>query len=107
MALYGALAVLAAGAGKVIAFGTVTPTSAAETVVTGLSNVDFSIASLRDLGVITHDRSGADVGDQAGSPAAGSIIIRSQKPTDTTLTTPIPATTPWVAVDWIAIGDPG
>lgn len=105
MALFQSMAVVAALKGKKIASGTVTPTSAAHTVVTGLASVDFAIATAKGVATISHTLTGADIGDQAGTPARGSIIIRTAKPTATASTIPIAATTPWRDVDWVAIGD--
>ncbi len=91
-------------AGYKIARGTVTPTSASHTVVTGLAAVVAAVASLKGAPTLTHLITAADIGDQAGAPAAGSILIKSYKPTGAADVTPIAATTPWGAVDWIAIG---
>ena len=44
------------------------------------------------------------IGDQAGAPAAGSILIKSWKPTANNDVTPIAATTFTKNVNWIAIG---
>ncbi|MNF87108.1 hypothetical protein D3C84_695660 [compost metagenome] len=93
-----------AGAGYKIARGTVTPTSASHTVATGLTTVVAAVASLRGAPTLTHLWVGADVGNQSGTPAAGSILIKSWKPTASGDVTPVAATTPWGAVDWIAIG---
>lgn len=87
-----------------LARGTVTPTSASHTVVTGLDVVVAVVASLKGAPVITCTMVAADIGDQAGTPAAGSILIKTYKPTATGDATPTPSTTPWAAVDWIAIG---
>lgn len=91
-------------AGYKIARGTVTPTSASHTVVTGLATVVAAVTSLKGAPTLTHLITAADIGDQAGAPAAGSILIKSYKPTGAADVTPIAATTPWGAVDWIAIG---
>jgi len=87
-----------------IARGTVTPASATETVVTGLATVVAVVASLKGAPTLTHLLVAGDVGNQAGAPAAGSIYIKSYKPTAAADVTPIAATTPWGAVDWIAVG---
>ena len=102
----GALATLVAAvaAGDKVARGTVTPVSAAETVVTGLATVVAAVAQRNQAPTLTHMFTQADIGDHAGAPAAGSIIVRSQKPTASGAVTPIAATTPWGEVDWIAIG---
>ena len=96
-------------AGKAVASGTETPTDGSATVVTGLSVVDSCVASFDGDPVITCMFAHADKGDQAGAPAAGSILIVTTKPTDPAGTNsdilPIAATTPFVDVNWIAVGD--
>jgi len=87
-----------------IARGTITPTTASDTVVTGLTTVVAAVASLKDAPTLTHMLVAADIGDQAGTPAAGSILIKSYKPVSSADVTPTAATTPWGAVDWIAVG---
>ncbi len=105
MTLYGAIGKVSTARGNLkIASGTVTPTSASHTVVTGLATVTAVIVTFRGAPVITHNMVGGDVGDQAGTPAAGSFLVISKKPTSTSATTPTNATTPWSAVDWIAFG---
>ena len=91
-------------AGYKIARGVVTPTSASHTLVTGLATVVAVIVSHQDTVSLTHMWSSATIGDQAGTPAAGSVIIASKKPTGTGDVTPIDSTTPWGALNWIAIG---
>jgi len=93
-----------AGSELVRVSGEVTPTSASHTVVTGLSLVTWSQAGLKGAPTLTHMFSQADKGDQAGTPAAGSILIVSQKPTGAADVTPIAATTPWGVVSWEAEG---
>lgn len=102
----GSLNTVVAGvaAGYKIARGTVTPTSASHTVATGLTTVVAAVASLKGSPTLTHLWVGADIGNQSGAPAAGSILIKSWKPTSSSDVTPVAATTPWGAVDWIAIG---
>ncbi len=92
--------------GKSFASDVATPTDGSITVVTGLSLVDSVVCSFDGDPVPTCMFAHADKGDQAGSPAAGSIFIVTTKPTniDTDIT-PIAATTPFVDVNWIAIGD--
>lgn len=91
-------------AGYKIARGTLTPVSASDTVVTGLSTVVAAVASLKGAPTLTHNIVVADIGDQAGTPVAGSILIKSYKPTGAADCTPVAATTPWSAVDLVAIG---
>jgi len=109
MALYGAIAAVAAQKGKAIAAGVATPTDGSLTVITGLGSVDFAVCSFNGAPVITCMFCQADVGDQAGTPDPGEILILTQKPTDPAGTNsdiaPIAATTPFVDVNWIAIGD--
>jgi len=96
--------IIGVAAGYKIARGTHTPTTGSDTVVTGLSTVVAAVASLKGAPTLTHMLVAADIGNQAGAPAAGSIYIKSYKPTTSTDVTPTTATTPWGAVDWIAIG---
>lgn len=105
MSLNQSMAVVKALHGKSIASGSFTPLADAETIVTGLSLVDCAIASIAGIPIATHSVSIADKGDQAGAPAAGSIIIRTRKTTDTTLTLPIASSGTELVTDWIAIGD--
>ena len=102
----GSLATVLAGValGYKLARGQVTPTSASHTVVTGLATVVAAVAVLEDAPTLTHMFTQADIGDQAGTPAAGSILVASQKPTGSGDVTPIAATTPWGKVSWIAVG---
>ena len=86
-----------------IASGTVVPTTGSDTIVTGIGRIlTAAIASLKGAISLTHMNSTVSIGDQAGSPAAGSIIITHTKPTGVADVTPVAATTPWSAVDWVA-----
>ncbi len=91
-------------AGYKVARGTVTPAAASQAVVTGLATVVSVVVSHKVAATVTHMFNAGTVGDQAGSPAAGSFTLTTQKPTAVNDVTPIDATTPWHAVDWIAIG---
>ena len=91
-------------AGYKIARGVHTTVAAADTIVTGLATVVAVVATAQsdltdDLTAVT-----ATIGDQAGSPAAGSIIIKSWKNTSGTDPTPAAATSFSAVVNWIAIG---
>lgn len=94
-------------AGYKIARGVHTTVAASDTVVTGLATVVAIIVSPQaDLSV---DLMGvtATIGDQAGTPAAGSVIIKTWKPTTGGIAgnpTPVAATTFSKAINWIAIG---
>jgi hypothetical protein len=92
-------------AGYKVARGQSTLTSALTTVVTGLNTVVAAVACMESAPILTCDRCNAQVGDQAGAPAAGSIILDAWMPTDATHTTPIAATGyAGIKVNWIAIG---
>lgn len=90
--------------GYKIARGTTTPTTASDTVATGLATVVAVIVSFKGAPSLTHMFNYGDVGNQAGAPVAGSFLLKSSKPTAAADVTPIASTTPWGAVDWIAIG---
>ena len=90
--------------GYKVARGTATPGTASDTIVSGLATVVAVVVSLKGAPSLTHFISAGDIGDQAGTPAAGSFLLKSYKPTGSGDVTPIAATTPWSAVDWIAIG---
>ena len=81
-----------------------TTVAASDTIDTGLRKVLYAVAQLEDAPVIGCDRALAAVGDQNGTPAIGSILIKTFKPTTTTDTTPIAATTFSKKVNYIAIG---
>ena len=113
-----AIAVLAADVSALVALGWASPalplthargqhtmTSASDTVVTGLSTVNAAVAGLESAPTLTCDRAQAVVGDQAGTPAAGSIILKVFMPTSSSVTTPIAATGfASIVVNWEAIG---
>jgi hypothetical protein len=75
-----------------------------DTVVTGLATVVSVVAVLDSDPVAGCQFVTASIGDQAGAPAAGSILIKTWKATDTADTAIIPATTFTKNVNWIAIG---
>lgn len=87
-----------------IARGQLTTASAADTVVTGLSSVVAAVACLDDDPSDDPELVSCTIGDQAGTPAAGSIIIKTWKNTGGTDPTPAAATTFSKKVNWIAIG---
>lgn len=92
------------GSGLVVKSGQHTTVTAADTVVTGLSSVVAAIASLDSDPVAGAQHANASIGDQAGAPAAGSILINSWKATATADTAMIAATTFSKKVNWIAVG---
>lgn len=94
----------AIAAGYKVARGQATTATASDTVVTGLQTVVAAVANLEDAPVVGCDRAQAVIGDQAGAPAAGSILIKTWKPTATNDATPVAATTTGKKVNWIAVG---
>lgn len=94
----------AVAAGYKIARGVHTTVAAADTVVTGLATVVAVVVSLASDPADDPFMVSATVGDQAGTPAAGSVIIKSWKNTGGTDPTPVAATTFGKLVNWIAIG---
>jgi hypothetical protein len=87
-----------------VARGQIITDSASVTVVTGLATVVAAVANLESAPVLACDRANANIGNQAGAPAAGSILITTWMPTSSSVTTPIAATTFSKVVNWIAIG---
>lgn len=90
--------------GYKIARGQATTGSASDTVVTGLSSVVVAIANLESAPVLTCAFASAHIGNQAGAPAAGSILIKTWMPTVAIDATPIAATTFTKLVNWFAVG---
>lgn len=87
-----------------MARGQATTASASDTVITGLTTVVSAVGNLEDVPVATCDRAQANIGDQAGTPAAGSILIKTFMPTAAGNTAPIAATTFVKKVNWLAVG---
>lgn len=87
---------------KVVA-GQCTTGSASDTVDTGLKKVLYAVASLDDDPVDGCMDATASVGDQAGTPAAGSILIKTWKSTDGDASY-VGATTASKKVNFIAVG---
>ena len=81
-----------------------TTVAASDTVVTGLTKVVSAVASLDSDPVDDPMLATASVGDQAGTPASGSILIKTWKNTGGTDPTPAAATTFAKKVNWMAIG---
>lgn len=98
--------VIAVGSGRLaMAYGTHTSVAASDTVATGLSRVLAAVAQLEDSPVSGADRALAFIGDQAGTPAAGSILIKTFKPTGAADTTPVAASAFSKKVNWVAFGE--
>jgi hypothetical protein len=91
-------------AAKKFVAGQLTTASAADTVVTGLATVISCGATLNDDPGDDPMLVSATIGDQAGTPAAGSIIVKTWKNTGGTDPTPLAATTFTKKVNWWAYG---
>jgi len=93
-----------AGVALKFARGQATTVTAADTIATGLATVVAVVASLESDPVDDPFMVTAQIGDQAGSPVAGSIIIKTWKNTGGTDPTPAAATTFAKKVNWVAFG---
>ena len=86
-----------------VAYGRHTTVTASDTLDTGLARVSAVVATFEtdvaDANILVN----ASIGDQAGSPAAGSVYIKTWK-TDGTDPTPVAASAFSKVVNWIAIG---
>lgn len=104
--LYGTSSPLVSGVGTgyKVARGVAAITNAGSgvaTVVTGLTTVVAVVAQLATDLTTTCEAVTATIGDQAGSPAAGSIILKGWK---TLGGTPVAMTTTTVDCNWVAFG---
>ena len=97
-------AIAGIAAGYKVARGQATTVTAADTIVTGLATVVAVVACLDSDPVDDPFMCSATIGDQAGSPAAGSFILKTWKNTGGTDPTPAAATTFSKKANWIAIG---
>lgn len=89
--------------GLKIVGGQHTTVTAADTVATGLSTVLSVVASYETDPADANTYVSAQKGDQAGAPAAGSIIIKTWKQSGSD-PTPIAADAFTKLVNWIAVG---
>lgn len=93
-----------------IVSGQHTTVAASDTVVTGLTKILYAVAVLESDPVAGCADAQAVVGDQAGTPAKGSILIKTWKRTADGAnagvhdTTPTAATTFSKKVNYIALG---
>lgn len=94
------------GNGYRIARGVHTQVAASDTVITGLATVVAAVASFQTGPTVKQLFVNASIGDQAGAPAAGSILIGTLKPTAVNDVTPTAATdfSDALEIAWIAIG---
>lgn len=99
----------AANGNLMLVTGLHTQVAAADTIVTGLATVAACGASFNSDPTVKQQWVSATIGDQAGTPAAGSIIVKSWKATNNTNdTTPTAATdlSENLKMGWWAIGTP-
>ena len=102
-AVVGAVLLTPAGSGLTVKAGQHTTASATDTVVTGLSRVLSVVAGFETDPADANTYVSAQIGDQAGAPAAGSIIIKTWKQSGSD-PTPIAADAFSKKVNWIAVG---
>lgn len=81
--------------------GSATTVTASDTVVTGLTTVTGCVASMDSAPTTDPEIATCSIGNQTGSPAAGSVLIQTWK---TLGGTPVAATTFSKKVNWIAFG---
>jgi hypothetical protein len=98
------LLITGVAAGYKIAYGTASIGAASEDIVTGLTTVIGAVVSLVGDPSLTHMSSTVTVGNQTDAPIAGSIRIKSWKPTTANDATPIEAAGVFANVAWVAIG---
>lgn len=84
--------------------GQITTASAADTVATGLAAVAAVVVAMEDDPADGFFMVSAQIGNQAGAPAAGSMIIKSWQNTTGSDPTPVAAVAFGKKVNWIAIG---
>jgi len=87
-----------------LARGQATTVAASDTIVTGLATVVAVVASLDSDPIDDPEWVSASIGDQAGTPAAGSFLLKTWKNTAGNDPTPAAASTFGKKVNWIAIG---
>jgi hypothetical protein len=98
------LLVAGVAAGYKLARGSVLTVAASDDINTGLASVIACVAVLEDAPSVDVLWVVAQVGNQAGAPAAGHILLKSFKPTAVNDVTPLPATVFGKRVSFIAIG---
>lgn len=92
------------GAGLRFVSGVHTTVAASDTKVTGLATVVSCGASMASDPVDNPFMASATIGDQAGTPAAGSILIKTWQNTSGSDPTPAAASTFSKLVNWYATG---
>lgn len=84
--------------------GQASTVAAVDTIVTGLALLTSVVATLDSDPVDDPEWVTASIGDQAGTPAAGSFLLKTWKNTSGSDPTPTAATTFSKKVNWIAEG---
>lgn len=101
--LGGGTAVAGVAAGYKVARGVANITGSG-TVVTGLATVVSVQATMVEDSSLTNGTTvTATIGNQAGTPPAGSVILKVWKPTSSVDATPIPGAAA-VNLNWLAVG---
>lgn len=90
--------------GMRVIYGQATTVAASDTIVTGLATVVAVVAGFDDSPGDDPNYVSASIGDQAGTPAAGSFLLKTWKNTGGTDPTPLAATTFSKKINYIAIG---
>lgn len=90
--------------GARVVAGQATTVAASDTIVTGLSLLTSVVATLDSDPIDDPEWVTASIGDQAGTPAAGSFLLKTWKNTSGSDPTPAAATTFGKKVNWIAYG---
>ena len=91
-------------ASKKVIGGQLTTSTATDTVATGLATVTSCVASYETDPADANTFASCQIGDQAGAPAAGSVIIKTWKSGDGADVTPVAASSFSKKVNWIAFG---
>ncbi|MDR3474437.1 MAG: hypothetical protein P4M09_22540 [Devosia sp.] len=94
----------AVAAGYKIARGQLVTVTAADTVATGLTTVASVVVSFDSDPADNPEWVTSTVGDQAGAPVAGSVIIKTWQNIGGSDPTPTAATAFGQKVNWIAVG---
>jgi hypothetical protein len=97
-------AVGAVGASYRLARGKLTTATAVDTVVTGLTTVVAIVATLQSNPIDDPQWVSATIGNQAGAPAAGSVIIKTWQNTSGSDPSPLAASTFSKIINWLAVG---
>lgn len=87
--------------------GQATTVAAVDTIVTGLGTLVYVNATFDSDPVDDPEFVSASIGDQVGTPAAGSFLLKTWKNTSGSDPTPLAATTFSKKVNWMAYGAHG